>query len=210
MGGVGDGDMARRSADGLDCEGLLDAARSGDAERVARALARDPNMEARAIDSNGAGRWTPLALAIRAGSAPCARLLIEAGADVDARSVMGVTAAMVAAQFGRRDCLELLISAGADLGIKDEDGWTAGMGSARQGDMEALGMLRAAGMDFSERDKSGMSARDHAIEVELDDDGEVGRAGAAAAFLLAVEEEGELNDATGLATGPPTCGSRRL
>jgi uncharacterized protein len=54
-----------------------------------------------------------------------ARLLIDAGADVDHANRAGQTALMMAALFGRAAMVELLLSAGADPMAKDAAGATA-------------------------------------------------------------------------------------
>ena len=54
-----------------------------------------------------------------------ARLLVEKGADVDARDDTGVTALMNAAWDQRLELVEFLIEKGADVNARDQDGKTA-------------------------------------------------------------------------------------
>ncbi len=54
-----------------------------------------------------------------------AEQLIAKGADLDARSRHGVTAAMIAAGFNNAAMIGLLAKAGADLTLTDEAGRTA-------------------------------------------------------------------------------------
>jgi ankyrin repeat protein len=54
-----------------------------------------------------------------------ARILIAAGADVNARDKNGNTALMIATSRGHVDIVEILIDAGADVNAKDECGNTA-------------------------------------------------------------------------------------
>ena len=56
---------------------------------------------------------------------PYTRVLIDAGADVNAKEEDGWTALMWASRYGRTETVNLLIDAGADINIKNELGWTA-------------------------------------------------------------------------------------
>ena len=51
----------------------------------------------------------------RADSVECVRLLVAAGADIDAASRQGTTALLVACQYCREDVAEALVAAGASL-----------------------------------------------------------------------------------------------
>jgi len=59
------------------------------------------------------------------GDHELARLLVEAGANVNVTNADKWTAASVAARYGHDDCLEVLIAAGADLSVVVSDGDTA-------------------------------------------------------------------------------------
>ena len=52
------------------------------------------------------------------------KMLVNAGADVNARDSMGESALIWAAQFGHTDIMEILLKAGADPSIKDNAGRT--------------------------------------------------------------------------------------
>ena len=54
-----------------------------------------------------------------------AKLLIDAGADLNFRNSEGSTALISAAFFGRREIVQLLLNAGADKTIKNKYGSTA-------------------------------------------------------------------------------------
>lgn len=60
------------------------------------------------------GGNTALLFAVRAGDLPSARVLVDAGADVDDADAWGVSAAVLAAHGGHRDLLEFLLENGAD------------------------------------------------------------------------------------------------
>lgn len=60
------------------------------------------------------GGNTPLLFAARVGDLPSARLLVAAGADLDATDARGVTATVLAAHLGIFDLVEFLLEEGAD------------------------------------------------------------------------------------------------
>jgi ankyrin repeat protein len=70
------------------------------------------------------GTWTPLHQAARAGDLGMARLLLEAGADLEARAPGGATALHHAAYFGHPEVVRELLAWGADPGAVDKVGYT--------------------------------------------------------------------------------------
>jgi ankyrin repeat protein len=74
------------------------------------------------------------------------RLLIEHGADVNARMSDGKTALMFAAMFDRTEIIELLLEHGADASLQAGDGSTAlSLAQAMGADIAAarLGSLKS-------------------------------------------------------------------
>ncbi len=55
--------------------------------------------------------WTPLHVACEKGHASVVRLLLERGADVNARDGKGRTALVLAGQQGHKDVVRLLVEA---------------------------------------------------------------------------------------------------
>lgn len=69
--------------------------------------------------------WTPLHYAVSAPSTAVARLLLERGADVNARAPNASTPLMVAVQHGPEEAALLLLERGADLALRDARGRNA-------------------------------------------------------------------------------------
>ena len=84
------------------------------------------------------------------------KLLIEEGADVNARDEDGSTALIEAARYEHTEIAKLLIENGADVNAKDKDGWTALMGVAKTG--ETAKLLIEHGADVNAKDNDGMTA----------------------------------------------------
>jgi ankyrin repeat protein len=74
---------------------------------------------------SGSNGWTPLMMAACFGRISIAKMLIEAGSNINAKDAMGCTPLMIAADFGAVSVAELLIQAGAIIDTKDSKGVTA-------------------------------------------------------------------------------------
>ena len=75
-------------------------------------------------------------------------LLIEKGANINARTKNGATPVYAAASSGRREILELLIARGADLNAKDEQGVSPLKVAASNGYKAVVELLKAKGAKF--------------------------------------------------------------
>jgi len=71
-------------------------------------------------------KWTPLHVAIRDGTPPIARTLLEHGANPSAPDNLGTTALHLASRRGWREVrfVELLLEYGANVDARDKKGWT--------------------------------------------------------------------------------------
>jgi ankyrin repeat protein len=96
---------------------------------------------------------TPLHVAAEWGSVEIARMLIEAGADVNVQDTWGnKTPLHDAARTGRVEVAQMLIDAGADLDLQDEHGRTPLHVVAIYGNVEIARMLIDAGADVNMQD----------------------------------------------------------
>ena len=85
---------------------------------------------------------------LRAASDECVKMLLEAGADVNAKTKAGSTTLMEAAQNDMVGCVEMLLKAGVDVNVADNDGNTA-VSYAVDGKPECLKLLVEAGADVN-------------------------------------------------------------
>jgi hypothetical protein len=102
-------------------------------------------------DERDKANRTPLMEAVKSGRIEAVRMLLGAGADVNATSAAGRTPLIEAAEYGQADSAQLLISFGADLNASQR-GWGSPLEAAeRTGHSELAEMLRRAGARSSGR-----------------------------------------------------------
>ncbi len=103
---------------------LMDALRQGDQAGFRKALAGNPS----AAKARGAAGITPLMYAVLYGDTAAMRLLLEKGADVNARNDAGASALLWAAD--NLEKTRLLLEHGADVSAVSEEGRTALLAAA--------------------------------------------------------------------------------
>src|ERR1700683_4933882 len=152
---------------------LFEAIRAGDSSRVAELVAADPSLEIFAASIQGdtarieallAGNrslvsaqpsdgWTPLHLAAFFGKLDAARLLLNKGAEVNARSTNAMeNMPLHAAAAGKHaEVARLLIDRGASVDARQHGGWTPMHAAAQNGDVPFATILVEAGADVSAR-----------------------------------------------------------
>lgn len=103
-------------------------------------------FESNLTDERG---WTPLMVSAFNGSEPVAELLIQYGADVQARDNMGYCPIHWAAYNGCSNVIKLLLDHRADCNTQSQSGWTPLMQAAARGHLLAAGQLIACGADVN-------------------------------------------------------------
>ena len=121
----------------------------GDAARLEELLTGNRSLVS-AVSSDG---WTPLHLAAFFGKEDAARLLLNKGASVQARSTNPMTnTPLHAAAAGRHpEIVKLLLDRGASANAVQHGGWTPLHSAAQNGDLDSARALLAAGADVSAR-----------------------------------------------------------
>jgi ankyrin repeat protein len=126
---------------------LSEAARVGQAEMVELLLER--------VDPESIGAATALGWAQSRGHSECARILLEAGARLEARTRVHETALIRAAERGRLRVIRALVKAGADVNATTHAGVTALMFLAQSGHEMGARTLIRAGADVNAKDRDG-------------------------------------------------------
>jgi ankyrin repeat protein len=112
--------------------------------------------------------FTPLHWAVRDRSVEIARMLIDAGADLDVQDTWGSdTPLHDAAFFGRVEIARMLIDAKANVNVQDKSGWTPLHMAAINGKVEVARMLIDAGAKKDIEDNEGRTPYDLTTNEEL-------------------------------------------
>jgi ankyrin repeat protein len=121
----------------------------GQVDRIKELLAANRALVS-ALSEDG---WTPLHLAAFFGKDDAARLLLNSGADLKARSTnsMENTALHAAAAGKHAAIVKLLLERGANVNARQVGGWTPLHSAANNGDVETAKILVDAGADVSAR-----------------------------------------------------------
>ena len=134
----------------------------GDNTRVKKFIDQDPGL----VTAYSPDGFTALHLAVFFGQPETARLLVEAGANVLARTTNALENHPLHAAVAGSDAAsrlasaELLLKAGAAVNERQSGGFTALMAAAQNGDADLLRVLLAHGADPSIKDDQGRTAAD--------------------------------------------------
>lgn len=113
--------LSGRTKNASQSHNLWKASANGDISAVNKALGSGADLEA--LDSQF--RLSPLGWAAISGKSNVVKLLLEKGANVNAKGGDGSTALHSAAFLGHVEAVKLLLANGADKTIKKDDGMTA-------------------------------------------------------------------------------------
>jgi ankyrin repeat protein len=134
----------------------LEACSVGTADQVRAETQKDVSF-VKTYSKNG---WTPLHAAAFGDNVPAIAILLQAGADVNARArnKFDNTPLQVSMLTQSVRAAKALINAGADVNARQAEGFTALQGAAENGDVEAIRLLLLAGADPAMVTPSGKTA----------------------------------------------------
>jgi hypothetical protein len=133
---------------------LIQAVEAGNLKKAQKLISNGANV-------NQTDHVGFLALSVAAGrrDEKMTKLLLETGADVNARSAaLHDTALARAAQNSNGETVRVLLAAGAHVDDRDGAGWTPLFKAALKGDLEIVEALLSAGADVNARSSSGWTA----------------------------------------------------
>ena len=147
-------------------EYLRDAAYFGQTEEVLRLLkvrlvvdVDDVLIAHRLTDCRAENGSTPFLNACQEGHAEVVTLLMDAGADINAKNKSGRNALMLASRYGYLPVVEILFGqGGVDLHDREIDGRNAFMLASRKGHLPVVQFLWDKGPDLETRDSSDRTA----------------------------------------------------
>ncbi|MFC1552507.1 ankyrin repeat domain-containing protein [Candidatus Latescibacterota bacterium] len=99
--------------------------------------------------------WTPLHRAAVGNQIETAQLLLDRGADIEAKDYQGWPPLYYSAWYGYTEMVQLLFDRGADIEAKNNDGRTILLGIAGSGKTENLLLLIEMGADIEAKDNEG-------------------------------------------------------
>jgi ankyrin repeat protein len=139
---------------------LNEATKAGDVVKIRQLLEQGADINAK----SGVFEWTPLHIAIALGKPYIMKLLIEKGADLEARDRDQRTPLQIAALSGfienakiYTNIAKLLIEKGADVNARDTSQSTPLHFAAFRGNVYLAELLIKKGADINATDKNGMT-----------------------------------------------------
>lgn len=101
---------------------------------------------------------TLLMIAAREGKYELVSLLVEKGADVNAKSSKGHNAMSFSSRYGHLRIVQYLLNHGAEVNISNNNNWTPLLKAARGGHLEVVDYLLAHDADIRSRNSGGLDA----------------------------------------------------
>lgn len=132
-------------------DALIVGSMSGNLQEVKSAIASGARVNVKDKEAH----WTALMWACDFGHIEVARLLIDSGANLNARDHYDYTALMRASDEGRTEVVKFLVGAGADTEPRDKYGKTALMMAFKEHHKEAAEALLDAGANLEATDRFG-------------------------------------------------------
>jgi ankyrin repeat protein len=126
--------------------------------RYGGVVSRERAVATRAVATLPTGGSTPLLFAARSGDLASARLLVEAGADVNDTAPDGTSALVLASHSGHGPLAAFLAEQGADLDAEGS-GYTALHAAVLRGDADLSARLVALGADVRRQVQQGTPSR---------------------------------------------------
>lgn len=134
---------------------IHDAINAGDAARVAQLLKQDPSL-VRAQNENPT-LDLPLHTAAAAGQVEVARMLLDAGAEIESLDRDESTPLHCAALSRKPEMVRFLLSRGADVNRRDKNGAYSLSFAASAGDSACVRMILDAGADLNFSNSQGLT-----------------------------------------------------
>ncbi|KAL5093393.1 hypothetical protein Trisim1_011197 [Trichoderma cf. simile WF8] len=115
--------------------------------------------------SNEWGGRSPLSYAAESGNQATVRLLLDRGAELDAKDPMGRTPLLHAARSGSEAIVRLLLDRGAELHAKDEMGRTPLSHAAQSNSKATVNLLLDRGAELDAKDQGGRTPLFYAVAI---------------------------------------------
>ncbi len=147
-----------------DAETLLDAISAGHEEKVQAILQENPDYAN--AEQDWVNHWTVLHTAAAEGRATITEMLLNAGANINARNKEGETPLFWAVRKCHAHVVEVLLAQNADINAAESNNLRTPLHEAvLHGHREITGMLQAKGADLALKDKLGRTPLTIAVEL---------------------------------------------